>query len=42
MKLRTIQKHDLVAPYMAIKVARDNNMLITSPNSNHLMLKHLW
>ena len=39
--MRTTQKHDLVTPYMAMEVIRDNNMLMTSPTSSHLMLKHL-
>ena len=39
--MRTTQKHDLVTPYMAMEVTRDNNMLMTSPTSSHLMLKHL-
>ena len=34
-------KHDLVTPYMAMGVTRDNSMLMTSPTSSHLMLKHL-
>ena len=35
------QKHDLVTPYMAMEVTRENNTLMTSPTSSHLMLKHL-
>ena len=27
---------------MAIEVTRENNMLMTSPTSSHLMVKHLW
>ena len=37
----TVQKHDLVTPYMAMEIPIDNNMLMTSPTSTHLMLKHL-
>ena len=40
-KLMTTQKHDLVTPYMAMEVTRDNSMLMTSPTSSHLMLMHL-
>ena len=34
----TAQKHDLVTPYMAMEIPIDNNMLMTSPTSSHLML----
>ena len=37
----TTQKHDLVTPYMAMAVTRDNSMLMASPTSSHLMLRHL-
>ena len=37
-KLRTTQTHDLVTPYMAMDGTRDNNMLMISPTSSHLML----
>ena len=40
-KLRTTQKHDLVTPYIAMEVTRDNNMLMKSPTFSHLMFKHL-
>ena len=39
--MRTTQKHDLVTPYIKMEVTRDNNMLMTSPTSSHLVLKHL-
>ena len=37
----TTQKHELVTPYMAMEVTRDNSMLMASPTSSHLMLRHL-
>ena len=40
-KLRTTQKYNLVTPYRAMEVTRDNNMPMASPPSSHLILKHL-
>ena len=40
-KMRTPQKHDLVTPYIAMEITRGNNILMTSPTSGHLILKHL-
>ena len=40
--MRTTQKHDLVTPYIGMKVTRDNNMLMASPTSSHVMFKYLW
>ena len=31
--------HDLVTPYTAREVTRDNNMLMTSSTCSHLMFK---
>ena len=42
IKVATTQKHDLVTPYIGMKVTRDNNMLMTSPTSSHVMFKCLW
>ena len=34
-------KRDLVTPYMAMEVILENNILMTSPTSSHLIFKHL-